>query len=157
MIHDFDSYALYEQRKRAILSVRIRVILTDAVDGEILRLAAEKAFRRFPYFARKVVLNDQSAYELKPCERPITVTPDDHIVRLGTPDTNNLLFAITYGGNDVFFNFSHNFCGAGGNVTSLTFTNANGVEKTLELGNDVRKQDYNLYMNTIYSFNINLK
>ena len=114
MIHDFDSYALYEQRKRAILSVRIRVILTDAVDGEILRLAAEKAFRRFPYFARKVVLNDQSAYELKPCERPITVTPDDHIVRLGTPDTNNLLFAITYGGNDVFFNFSHNFCGAGG-------------------------------------------
>ena len=50
-----------------------------------------------------------------------------------------------------------NFCEAGGNVTSLTFTNANGVEKTLELGNDVRKQDYNLYMNTIYSFNINLK
>lgn len=50
-----------------------------------------------------------------------------------------------------------NFCEAGGNVTSLTFTNVNDVERTLELGNDVRKQDYNLYMNTIYSFTINLK
>ena len=27
---------------------------------------------------------DQDAYEPEPCEKPITVTPDDHIVRLGS-------------------------------------------------------------------------
>ena len=38
--------------------------------------------------------------------------PDDHIVRLGSSETNDLLFAITYEGKNIYFNFAHNFCGA---------------------------------------------
>lgn len=113
-MYDFDSYTLYEIKKRNVYSCRIKVILNAPVRGDVLRDAAEKAFRRFPYYARKAVINSKGAYELVPCEKPITVTPDAHVVRLGTADTNDLLFAITYEGSSIFFNFSHNFCGGCG-------------------------------------------
>ena len=113
-MYDFDSYTLYEIKKRNVYSVRIKVILNAPVQGDALKDAAEKAFLRFPYYARKVVLNPQGAYELIPCEKPITVTPDDHVVRLGTEETNDLLFAVTYEGSSIFFNFAHNFCGGCG-------------------------------------------
>jgi hypothetical protein len=113
-MYDFDTYTLYEIKKRNVYSVRIKVILREPVQGDTLRTAAEKAFRRFPYYARKVVVNVQDAYELEPCEKPITVAPDDHTVRLGSTETNELLFAITYEGNNIYFNFSHNFCGGCG-------------------------------------------
>ena len=73
-------------------------LLLAEKNSEESKTAAEKAFRRFPYYARKVVVNSRDAYELEPCEKPITVTPDDHIVRLGSAETNDLLFAITYEG-----------------------------------------------------------
>ena len=121
-MYDFDSYTLYEIKKRNVYSVRIKVILTEPVQETVLRPAAEKAFRRFPYYARKVVVNGEGAYILEPCEKPITVTPDDHIVRLGTAETNDLLFAITYEGCNLYFSFAHNFCGACGAMRWLKAT-----------------------------------
>ena len=61
-MYDFDSYTLYEIKKRNVYSVRIKVILTEPVQEAVLRPAAEKAFRRFPYYARKVVVNGEGAY-----------------------------------------------------------------------------------------------
>lgn len=113
-LYDFDSYTLYEIKKRNVYSVRIKVIMSDFINGKALKSSAEKAFRRFPYYARKAVINSHDAYELVPCEKPITVSPDDHIVHLGTMETNGLLFAITYEGKNIYFSFSHNFCGACG-------------------------------------------
>lgn len=113
-MYDFDSYTLYEIKKRNVYSVRIKVILNVPIRGDVLKDAAEKAFRRFSYYARKAVINSNGAYELVPCEKPITVTPDDHVVRLGTAETNDLLFAITYEGCSIFFNWAHNFCGGCG-------------------------------------------
>ena len=121
-MNDFDSYTLYEIKKRNVYSVRIKVILTEPVQGNTLRTAAEKAFRRFPYFARKVAVNKEGAYVFEPCPEPITVTPDDHIVRLGTEETNGLLFAVTYEGNNIYFSFAHNFCGACGMMRWLKAT-----------------------------------
>ena len=68
-MNDFDTYTLYEIKKRNVYSVRINVILGDDVQGDTLRTAAEKAFRRFPYYAKRVVVNAQDAYELQPCEK----------------------------------------------------------------------------------------
>ena len=122
MIYDFDSYTLYEIKKRNVYSVRIKVILTEPVRGSFLRAAAEKAFRRFPYFARTVAVNQEGAYVFEPCAKPVTVTPDDHTVRLGTEETNGLLFAITYEGSNIYFSFAHNFCGACGTMRWLKAT-----------------------------------
>ena len=121
-MYDFDSYTLYEIKKRNVYSIRIKVIMTEPVQGDTLRTAAEKAFRRFPYFARKVAVNKEGAYVFEPCTEPVTVTPDDHIVRLGTEETNGLLFAITYEGSNIYFSFSHNFCGGCGMMRWLKAT-----------------------------------
>ena len=56
MKNGFDTYTLYEIKKRNVYSVRIRVVLTSPVNGEVLKSASEKAFRRFPYYARKAVV-----------------------------------------------------------------------------------------------------
>ena len=76
-MYDFDTYTLYEIKKRNVYSVRINVILGDPVQGDILKTAAEKAFRRFPYYAKKVVINSQDAYELEPCEKPLNDAPPE--------------------------------------------------------------------------------
>ena len=112
--YDFDSYMLYEIKKRNIYSVKIRVILKEQVDGAVLRKSAEKAFRRFPYYSRTAAVNSDGAYILEPCDRPLCVIEGDRVVKLGTEETNGLLFAVTYEGRDIFFNFSHNFCGGCG-------------------------------------------
>ena len=114
MQYDFDSYLLYEVSPMASYTVKVRIELTVPVDGAVLRDAAEKAFRRFPYFSRTVRVNEEGAFELQPSREPVTVMKEDTPVVLGSPQTHGLLFAITYEGNTVFFNFCHNFCGGCG-------------------------------------------
>ena len=48
------------------------------------------------------------------CSLPIAVLDDDEPITLGSSQTNGLLFAISYKGNVVYFNFAHNFCGGFG-------------------------------------------
>ena len=57
----------------------------------------------------------------------------------------------------LYFYTAPNFCETGGNVTTLTFTAANGKSATIPVGSDVDDGDYNLYMNTIYTLNVDLK
>ena len=121
-MHDFDSYLLYEIKKRNVYSCRIKVTLTENVKESVLKAAAEKAFSRFSYYSRKAVVNEDGAYILEPCDLPITVSPDDHIVKLGTEETNSLLFSITYEKDTIFFNFAHNFCGGCGSMRWIKTT-----------------------------------
>lgn len=112
--YDFDSYMLYEIKKRNVYSCKIRVILKEKVNGAVLKEAAPKAFKRFSYYNRTVSVNAEGAYILEDCDKPIVVIEGDRIVRLGTEETNGLLFAICYENEDIFFVFSHNFCGGCG-------------------------------------------
>ena len=114
MKYDFDSYLLYEMTPQAVYTCRARVDLTIPVREEVLRSAAEKAFRRFPYYARTIRLNEENAFELEPSDAPIVVKEEGAPITLGSEETNGLLFAITYTGNRIYFNFAHNFCGGCG-------------------------------------------
>ena len=114
MKYDFDSYLLYEMTPQVILTCRARVDLAEPIDGAVLKGAAEKAFRRFPYYARTIHLNEQNAFEMKPCDAPIVVKEDGAPLTLGSEETNGFLFAITYTGNRIYFNFSHSSCGGCG-------------------------------------------
>ena len=114
MKYDFDSYLLYEVTPSSLYTAKVVVELNVPVNGDILREAAQKAFRRFPYYSRTVRLDDHGAYVLEPCDKPICVFEEGEQVVLGTEQTNRLLFAITYGPNTVYFNFCHNFCGGCG-------------------------------------------
>lgn len=132
--YDFDSYTLYELKKRDVYSVKIRVILKEPVNGAVLSEAAAKAFRRFPYYSRTVAVNEEGAYIFESCDKPIAVIKGDKKVRLGTDETNGLLFAVTYENNDIFFSFSHNFCGGCG---SMRWIKATLWQYLTDLGHDV--------------------
>ena len=114
MKYDFDSYLLYEVTPSSLYTAKVVVELNVPVNGDILREAAQKAFRRFPYYSRTVRLDDHGAYVLEPCDKPICVFEEGEQVVLGTEQTNGLLFAITYSPSTVYFNFCHNFCGGCG-------------------------------------------
>lgn len=73
-----------------------------------------------------------------------------------TSFTNDLSIA-NNGSASIYFYTAPNYCEKNGNVTTLTFTHADGTTASLEVGNDVAVSDYNLYMNTIYTYTITLK
>ena len=56
----------------------------------------------------------------------------------------------------LYFYTAPNYCNGGGKRTSLTFT-AGSKTGTIDLGDNIDQDDYNLYMNTAYNFNINVK
>ena len=114
MKYDFDSYVLYEVSRVSLYTVKFKAVLSTPVIPATLRDAAKKAFLRFPYYARTVRTNEEGAYEFEPCSKPIAVLEEGEPIRLGSPQTNGLLFAISYQRNAVFFNFAHNFCGGFG-------------------------------------------
>ena len=87
--YDYDSYTIYEMKRRPVYAVKIRVILTEQVRGDVLASAATKAFRRFPYYNRTITLSDE-AYIMPPSDKPIVVTDGDHVVRLGSEESNRL-------------------------------------------------------------------
>lgn len=134
--YDFDSYTLYEIKKRNVYSVRIRVVLKSAVNGEVLKTSAITAFKRFSYYSRTVALNEDDAYILEPCDKPLVVSMGNRVVKLGTDETNGFLFAITYENNNIYFNFAHNFCGGCG---AMLWIKATLWQYLTDLGYDVDK------------------
>ncbi len=115
MKYEFDSYLLYEVTPAVAYTVKIKVRLKEMVDGELLRRAAERAFRRFWYFAKTVRLDSNDAFVFDNTGLPIIVKEEtDQPVVLGSAETNGLYFCITYREKNVYFNFAHNFCGGCG-------------------------------------------
>ena len=55
-----------------------------------------------------------------------------------------------------YFYTAPNYCQSNGLETTLEFT-AGGKKGTVKLGSDPEAGDYNLYMNTIYTFNVTVK
>ena len=113
-MYDFDSYLLYEVYKRDYFSIRIKVILNQEIEPEVLKSAAPKAFARFPYYRKKVAYDEKGGILLLDNDAQIVVTKDDHPIILGTEESNGLFFLVSYEDNVVYFNFCHNFCGACG-------------------------------------------
>jgi hypothetical protein len=115
MKYDYDSYMLYEYSKKLAFTVRIRARLKDNVDGKILENAAVKAFKRFPYFNKKVTVDEEGGYILHDNDKPIVVIREtSKPVVLGGDESNQHFFLISYEDRDIFFNFSHSFCGGFG-------------------------------------------
>lgn len=110
-----DIYLLYEYMKKIPFTVRIKVVLDAPVDEGRLKEAAREAIRRFPYFAVQLGLDAGGNYVLSHNERPLPVLPEqDRRLVLGSEETNGHLFAVTWRGDTVWFNFSHSVCGGFG-------------------------------------------
>ena len=115
MKYEFDSYLLYEVTPAVAYTVRVKIQMKETVDGQILRQAAERAFRRFWYFAKTVRLGPDDAFIFENTGMPIVVKEETEVpVVLGSAETNGLYFCVTYTDKTIFFNFAHNFCGGCG-------------------------------------------
>ena len=110
-----DVYLLYEYRKKNAFTVRMKITLDEAVDEVLLAQAAREAMTRFPYYSVKVSLDEGENYVLLPNDRQIKVLPEkDERLVLGSEEVAEHLFAITWRGSDIWFNWAHCMCGAYG-------------------------------------------
>lgn len=117
MKYDPDSYLLYGAAKspRPCYPIRIRLTLSDTVKGDILSRAAQRAIRRYPYYAVRVEVDSQESYVLKPNDRPLVVClTQKRSPALGSEAVNGHLGFIDYEGCDVYFNMHHTLTGASG-------------------------------------------
>ncbi|MCR5176395.1 MAG: hypothetical protein K6C05_06035 [Anaerovibrio sp.] len=115
MKYDFDSYFFYETIPRASLNIKMKVNLTEHVDGKVLKDSATKAFHRFPYYRRIMRFDETGAHILEPSEEELVVKEEgaERIV-LGSEETNHLFFCITWTGSSIYFHAPHSICGGCG-------------------------------------------
>ena len=110
--YDPDSYLLYSADKNTAFTIRVRAVMKDRVDADILNSAAQKAIKRYPYFAVRVTLDAEGGYVLEPNTSPFAVyqtkkkTPP-----LGSEEVNGHLASIEYSGRNIYFNIHHTLTG----------------------------------------------
>lgn len=112
-----DSYLLYGVAKspRPCFPIRIRLIMNEAVRGDVLDSAAQRAIKRYPYFAVRVEVDHAGSYVLQHHEQPILVCrTQKKNPSLGSAEVNGHLCFIDYEGCDIFFNIHHALTGATG-------------------------------------------
>ena len=115
MANNPDVYLLYEYMKKNAFTVRVKVTVSEPVDGTLLTEAAREAMTRFPYYSVKVGLDEGENYVLLPNDRPIAVLPEkDDRLLLGSEEVAGHLFAITWRDDNIWFNFAHCLCGGYG-------------------------------------------
>ena len=70
---------------------------------------------------------------------------------------SNTVSIANNGTANLYFYTAPNFCTGGGRRTTLSFTNTSGNTASMEIGDNPDGGDYNLYMNTIYTYTVTLK
>lgn len=98
-----DYYCLNEHISK---SFRYIIQMKEKVDGDILRKALDITMTRYPYL-KKRILADEKGYTLIENDLPLVVKESDEPMVLCGKESNYHLFALTYFGNDIFFNNVH--------------------------------------------------
>lgn len=99
-------------------TVRYCIKFNDPIDGDILRRATEKTFRRYPYLMKSFVEDSLGRY-LIDNPRPVPVIETDGKIYLNSEETNYHLVAISYSGQFMYFNNSHAILDGRGRVPVL--------------------------------------
>lgn len=113
-----DTYLLYETRPNASSNTNIRFALeiTEDINGEALREAANEAIKRYPYFSVRIS-KENGSYAFVPNNLPIavmkTTTPS---APLGSEEVNYHLNYIDYTDDTMYFNVSHSITDAAGYI-----------------------------------------
>ncbi|MBQ1310486.1 MAG: hypothetical protein IIY55_01460 [Blautia sp.] len=110
-----DVYLLYEYMKKNAFTVRVKVELSEPVEENLLKQAAQEAMTRFPYYSVRVGLDEGENYILLPNDRPVPVLPEkNERLLLGSEELAGHLFALTWKGESIWFNWAHCMCGGFG-------------------------------------------
>ena len=123
MKYSIDTYRLYSSEMIFSFCIRVRVTMKDEVDINVLRKSVNTAMKRYPYFAREVVIGDDGGYDLIPNKREVVVleTPK-RLPDFCSEEVNRHLLYVDCTGRDIFFNISHSMCGGKGMLPWLQTT-----------------------------------
>ncbi|WP_026491953.1 hypothetical protein [Butyrivibrio sp. XPD2002] len=115
MKYSFDTYPLYKDESRFAFVVRAKLRMKEPVDIDVMRVAANKAIKRYPYFAVKVEVDESGSYVRVPNDKEVAVLPmGDKTPLLGSKEANGHLLFLECDGKDIYFNISHTMCGGRG-------------------------------------------
>ena len=115
MKYSIDTYPLYKDEKRFAFVVRAKMRMKEPVEVDVLRAAANKAIKRYPYFAVKVEVDESGAYVRVPNDKEIAVLPmGEKTPFLCSKEVNEHLLFLEVDEKDIYFNISHTMCGGRG-------------------------------------------
>ncbi|WP_026658688.1 hypothetical protein [Butyrivibrio sp. AC2005] len=115
MKYSVDTYPLYKDEKNFAFVVRAKARMKERVDIDVLRVAVNKAIKRYPYFAVKIEIDESDAYVRVPNDKEVVVLPmGDKTPYLGSKEVNGHLLFLECDGKDIYFNISHTMCGGRG-------------------------------------------
>lgn len=110
-----DAYLLYESNKFITFNIRVKVVMKDKVDAEILTLASQKAFKRFPYYSKQIHIDKDGGVDLIHNPRTICVSAvSSKKTYLFSKEVNYQPCSIEYEDNCIYFNMYHGMCGGCG-------------------------------------------
>ena len=110
-----DAYLLHEASKFITFNIRIKGVMKDEIDAESLKVAAEKAFKRFPYYSKQILIDEDGGIDLIPNPRTIKVNPvSKKKTYLFSKEVNYQPLSIEYQDNCIYFNMYHGMCGGAG-------------------------------------------
>ena len=115
MKHSPDAYLLHEANRFITFNIRIKVVMKDKVEPDVLRPAAEKAFGRFPYYSKQIHIDEDGGIDLIPNPRTIRVSPvPSKKTHLFSEEVNYQPCSIEYEDHAIYFNMYHGMCGGCG-------------------------------------------
>lgn len=110
-----DAYLLHESGKFITYNIRVKVVLKDIIEPNSLKMAAEKAFLRFPYYSKQIQIDEEGGIDLIPNPRTISVSPvSSKKTYLFSKEVNYQPCSIEYQDNCLYFNMYHGMCGGCG-------------------------------------------
>ena len=114
MKKQYDSYSLYTCDRNSSMNCRLRFVMKDEIDPQVMERAVNATMPRFPYFAVRVEVDADQSYVLVHNDAPVVVVKESsRLLAIGSEKVNRHLVFLSYVGREVFFNINHTI-GMGG-------------------------------------------
>lgn len=111
---DYNTRLLYMMKVVGALSMRYRFRMKDAVDGDILQRAVQRAMQRYPYLKKKIAV-DNGTFVLEDNPLPVPVMKTSYpMPPFGSDEMNGHLLCVDYEDDCIYFTLLHNLGGGRG-------------------------------------------
>ena len=110
----------YAANERFRNTIRFTLELTEDIDIEALKYAAERVKMRYPYFSVRIRTKEES-YVLEENEKPFVISEDGTPKCLNSKESNDHLLAFAFEENRIFIDVSH-FIADGNGIAPVTKT-----------------------------------
>ena len=97
---------LYAAGDDLLNTIRTQVKMTEPINPDILRKAADIAIIRYPYFAVRLICRNEE-YIMIPNNEPLVISPEGMAITLGGDESNHHLMALAYDKDAIYIDSSH--------------------------------------------------